>query len=68
MNPYEVCEPNVEPHQLTFSTNIDCIVSTLCNCTNSVDLTKNLFEITPFLYAFSIEFSILVGKFFRFVL
>ena len=59
-DPKDVCAANLSVAE--FSVNIDCFISTQCKCLYYQTTIKQLTEIVPFLYPFSIEFNILVGK------
>ena len=50
--------------KLNFDLEIDCIKTTICNCTSSIKFTANLSKVIPYIYPFTIEFNILVGKLF----
>ena len=58
-----VCTENYE--DASFDLNIDCYISRMCACYDENTQIKALFEFTPYLYPFSIEFNILVGKMIR---
>ena len=60
-DPYLACvlDPN---EAVRFDLDLDCIIGSQCLCTQRNNFTSDLFDITPYFYPFSIEFSILVGK------
>ena len=39
-----------------------CALGQMCTCQAKNDIAKNTFEIAPYLYPFTIEFNILIGK------
>ena len=45
-----------------FEWSITCLLAEECKCADNNDIAKYIFDIAPYLYPFSIEFSILVGK------
>ena len=57
MNSEEVCAN----HSASFDYAMSCYVATMCECTRD-GIASSLFTVTPYLYPFSIEFNILVGK------
>ena len=60
-DPYKACV--LDPNQpVKFDLDLDCIIGVQCLCTRRNNFTSDLFDITPYFYPFSIEFSILVGK------
>ncbi len=52
---YEHCYDNS-------SFNADCLMAKMCRCSDDNELAQTVFDMGPYLYPFSIEFSILVGK------
>ena len=60
-NPKFYCQDDVS--NATFSLDIDCYISTQCKCLRLQNEIMQLYSIVPYLYPFSIEFNILVGKF-----
>ena len=53
---------NVNPDEPIFSFNVDCLLAKECMCTYDNHAANMIFSFGPYLYPFSIEFSILVGK------
>lgn len=45
------------------SKNLNCVLENLCFCADNNEIAKYIFRLGPYLYPFSIEFSILVGEF-----
>ena len=39
-----------------------CALGQMCTCQAKNEIAKNTFEIAPYLYPFTIEFNILIGK------
>ena len=59
ITPYDHC--NQDNHQI-FEMETDCLKAISCYCAESIDFSKNLAITGSYLYPFSIEFNILVGK------
>ena len=59
--PENYCEDDMS--NATFSVDIECYISTQCKCLRLQNEIMQLYSIVPYLYPFSIEFNILVGKF-----
>ena len=57
-NPYDYCQNN---HQI-FEMETSCLKAISCYCAEAIDFGKNLSYIVSYLYPFSIEFNILVGR------
>ena len=47
----------------SFDVEIDCYISTQCKCLHEQAHLETLYSFVPYLYPFTIEFNILVGKF-----
>ena len=47
-----------------FDLEMDCTKATICNCTSSIEFNENLSIVMPYIFPFTIEFNILVGKLF----
>ena len=45
-----------------FYVEIDCYISTQCKCLDQNPYMQTLYGFVPYLYPFTIEFNILVGK------
>ena len=56
--PYDYCQNN---HQI-FEMETSCLKAISCYCAGAIDFGKNLSIIGSYLYPFSIEFNILVGR------
>ena len=56
----DYCTPNVVA---SFDVEIDCYISTQCKCLHEQAHLETLYNFVPYLYPFTIEFNILVGKF-----
>ena len=56
--PYGHCQ---DDHQI-FEMETGCLKAISCYCAESIDFSKNLAITGSYLYPFSIEFNILVGK------
>ena len=54
------CAPNID---VRFDVEIDCYISTQCKCLHEQAHLETLYSFVPYLYPFTIEFNILVGKF-----
>ena len=54
------CAPNID---VRFDVEIDCYISTQCKCLHEQAHLETLYGFVPYLYPFTIEFNILVGKF-----
>ena len=52
---------NIAEDEPVFSFNVDCLLARECMCTYDNHAANSIFEFGPYLYPFSIEFSILVG-------
>lgn len=50
------------PDEAIFNFNVDCLLAKECMCAYDNHAAIAIFDIGPYLYPFSIEFSILVGK------
>ncbi len=44
------------------SDNYDCLLMQMCSCAIKNDITKETFNLAPYLYPLTIEFSILIGE------
>ena len=59
VNGTEVCF--AEP-EYTFEFDITCLLARMCQCSDNNEIARYIFDLGPYLYPFSIEFSILVGE------
>ena len=57
----EQCNSTIQGEAI-FSFNVDCLLAKECMCVYDNHAAIAIFDIGPYLYPFSIEFSILVGK------
>ncbi len=49
--------------EVSFEWDISCLLAQECRCSDNNDIAKYIFDIVPYLYPFSIEFSILIGEY-----
>ena len=63
----DACNNRVEDYCVNssvahFNVEIDCYISTQCKCLHQNPYMQTLYGFVPYLYPFTIEFNILVGK------
>ena len=51
-----------DKRNISFSSDLECVFSKICECSDNNDIASYIFKLGPYLYPFSIEYSILIGR------